>query len=294
MRLRVVSEKQVIADEGVLGLGFADLDRAYGGWWSVGEYTGAFHLTCRHRHFGLERYGGGNPGAISVSSLDTSSHLFADSCPVIFSANSFLDQANDNLFKPRGLFCLVMSYRPDTVPLGDVAMQPVDTSNAALKWLNPPTSSFQMHKGNFRASSGISRGEIELAETAPLVYEDTGYVEIGRMESGEGKGDEGGEGREGKGSSAFKRHRKVAAAYFDKRAQAKYVSYIRTFHSFISSAHLHNLRAHSHSLFLASFRPTNTPTPPSRPIPRPNSRPNTAIRPIRPLLLAMLDARRRS
>ena len=74
-----------------------------------------------------------------------------------------------------------MSYRSDAVPTGDVAMQPVDTSKAVLKWLNPPTSSFRLLKGNFRVWRGITRGEVELAETAPLVYEDTGYVEIGRM-----------------------------------------------------------------------------------------------------------------
>ena len=118
-----------------------------------------------------------------------------------------------------------MSYRPEAVPTGDVAMEPVDTSKAALKWLKPPTSSFKLQASSFRASSGTTRGEIELPETAPLVYPDTGYAEIGKTKTVDAKDDEGGGyEKEAKRSSTFAQHKKVAAAYFDKRAQAKYVS----------------------------------------------------------------------
>ena len=118
-----------------------------------------------------------------------------------------------------------MSYRPEAVPTGDVAMEPVDTSKAALKWLKPPTSSFKLHASSFRASSGITRGEIELPETGPLVYPDTGYAEIGKMKSVEEQKDDegGGNEKETKRSGTFAQHKKVAAAYFDKRARAKYV-----------------------------------------------------------------------
>lgn len=104
-----------------------------------------------------------------------------------------------------------MCFRPDDVPKGEVALEPVDTSAVALKWLSPPTSSFRMYASNFRGFSGTTHGELEMPETAPLIYPDTGYVEIGKK-----KNDKHGDGSFSK--------RKVAAAYFDKRAQAKYAS----------------------------------------------------------------------
>lgn len=105
-----------------------------------------------------------------------------------------------------------MSFRPDDVPKGDVAMESVDISKLALKWLSPPPSSFRAQAKNFRDSSGKTHGELEMPETAPLIYPDTGYAEIGKRTKDEDK------------PSSFSK-RKVAAAYFDKRAQAKYVSF---------------------------------------------------------------------
>ena len=105
-----------------------------------------------------------------------------------------------------------MSFRPNDVPKGDVRVASVDTSGIALKWLNPPESSIKMKTGNLRASSGVTHGEHELPETAPLIYPDTGYVEISKP-----KNDESTRG-------SLSSSRKVAAAYFDKRAQTKYVS----------------------------------------------------------------------
>ena len=90
-------------------------------------------------------------------------------------------------------------------------MASVDTSDVALKWLNPSTSSVKMHASNLRTSSGTTHGEMEMPETAPLIYADTGYAELSKPKSEE----------ETRGS--FSSSRKVAAAYFDKRAQAKYV-----------------------------------------------------------------------
>lgn len=106
-----------------------------------------------------------------------------------------------------------MSFRPYDVPKGDVSMAPVDTSNAALKWLSPSTLSVRIHASSFRTSSGTTHGEIEMPETAPLIYADTGYAELSKPKSQEEK--------RGSVSSS----RKVAAAYFDKRAQAKYVRF---------------------------------------------------------------------
>lgn len=163
-----------------------------------------------------------------------------------------------------------MSFRPEVVPAGDVAMESVDTSKVALKWLNPPTSSFRMYASNFRGFSGTTRGEIELPKTAPLVYPDTGYIEIGKTKSVESQNGIGnGEAKR----SAFSQHKKVAAAYFDKRAQAKYVS-VREKFELQSAVTLH--------LPLYDVRHTNIPTLRWQVKPLHNLPPDTVIRPILP------------
>ncbi len=208
-------------------LGLPHPERDHGGGWSIGNYSRAFLYARRNRHLSLERNSRGAPETIPVSPSILSCMCLARVLTRIDPrTNSFLDQANEKLFKPRGLYCLVMSYRPEAVPTGDVAMEPVDTSKAALKWLTPPTSSFKMYAGNFKNSSGTTRGEIELPETAPLVYPDTGYAEVGKARTPDPQNSETvSKDREGK-RSVFSQNKKVAAAYFDKRAQAKYVSVI--------------------------------------------------------------------
>lgn len=120
-----------------------------------------------------------------------------------------------------------MAFRPEAVPKGDVAMEPVDTSKAALKWLNnPPTSTFKTYTNSLRNSSDTTRGEIELPETAPLIYPDTGYSEISKTKNSPEQLRQNGKATTGDGKrSAFAQHKKVAENYFDKRAQAKYVSW---------------------------------------------------------------------
>ena len=158
-----------------------------------------------------------------------------------------------------------MSFRPEVVPAGDVAMESVNTSKVALKWLNPPTSSFRVDASSFRGFSGTTRGEIELPKTAPLIYPDTGYTEIGKTKSVESQNGIGnGEAKR----SASSQQKKVAAAYFDKRAQAKYVS-IRGKLELQSAVTL--------DLPFCDVRHTNIPTPRWQVKPLHNSPPDTVI-----------------
>lgn len=101
-----------------------------------------------------------------------------------------------------------MSFRPNVVPKGDVAVEAVDTSKVALKWLNGPSSSF---KTNFKNSSGTTNGEHEMPEPAALIYPDVVHTKIRKDQKNDTQ------------SISYSK-RKVAAGYFDKRAQAKYVS----------------------------------------------------------------------
>jgi len=114
-----------------------------------------------------------------------------------------------------------MSLRPDDTPKdkNNVGIQAVDTSSTALKWLDPDKTTFFAAK--LRDSSGTTHGEAEMPETAPLIYPDTGYSELGRIKS-----------HSGQKIGEFSTYQKVVENYFDKRAQAKYVSFV--FHSSIA------------------------------------------------------------
>lgn len=129
-----------------------------------------------------------------------------------YRTNAYLDVANEKLFKPRGLDCLIMSFRPGAVPEGAVAVEAVDTSKHAMKWLDGPSQS--TFKTNYRNSSGTTNGELELPQGAALVVPEPD-AKLDRSQS-EKKGS-------GKNGAAYSK-RKVAANYFDKRAQAAYVS----------------------------------------------------------------------
>ena len=104
-----------------------------------------------------------------------------------------------------------MSLRPNDMPKDNVGIEPVDTSSAALKWLDPNKASF---RAKFRNSSGTTHGEQEMPETAPLIYPDTGYSELGRDKSNKGHK-----------ITEFSTYQQVVENYFDKRAQAKYVRF---------------------------------------------------------------------
>ena len=109
-----------------------------------------------------------------------------------------------------------MSFRPNDIPKEEVAVEDVDTSKDVLKWLTPPASGARANASKFRKSSGMTRGEDALPESAPLIYPDTGYVEVANREEED-------DDNKNEGKKTGYSRRKVAQNYFDKRAQAKYV-----------------------------------------------------------------------
>ncbi|KAM0425049.1 hypothetical protein ACHAPT_009608 [Fusarium lateritium] len=78
--------------------------------------------------------------------------------------NAFLDKANNDFFRPRGLYCLIMTYSPDTDKPHEVA----EMSSTIAASLNPSTG--QKIYGKLRESRGKTYGEVELPEAAPLVF----------------------------------------------------------------------------------------------------------------------------
>ena len=120
--------------------------------------------------------------------------------------NSFLDQMNDNYFRPRGLFCMVMKYDPNE----KASHERVDISSTVVKTLSSSDSRTRSQMKNFKAASGKTYGEIEMAEAAPLIFPNLDRVD---------DVDE-----NGKSKSGFKKTGEFLANYYDKRAQVKYVS----------------------------------------------------------------------
>ncbi|KAL3472488.1 hypothetical protein BJX99DRAFT_262271 [Aspergillus californicus] len=117
-------------------------------------------------------------------------------------ANTFLEMVNRDLFMPRGLFALVIAFKPEDStrqgPLGTVAgsakktlfkKEKVDLNQAAIKWSNPDPnrSSFGRRLDNIRVQSGETNSEIELPEVASLIYPDLDRVAADLCEEGQEK-----------------------------------------------------------------------------------------------------------
>ncbi|ORY00319.1 hypothetical protein BCR34DRAFT_494705, partial [Clohesyomyces aquaticus] len=113
--------------------------------------------------------------------------------------NNYLDQMNEKLFRPHGLFCLLMTYKPDAQSSGE----PIMTASIISKTITPSDSKFKEQMKNFKLTSGKSQGEIELPEAAPLVYP---ALEAALEEK----------------SNAFVSSSKFVANYMDRRRAAEY------------------------------------------------------------------------
>ncbi|KAK9357943.1 hypothetical protein V1504DRAFT_397936 [Lipomyces starkeyi] len=118
--------------------------------------------------------------------------------------NSFLDKMNNEFFMPRGLFCLIMTYKPDRSTPHEI----VDISQTVRQTLAPASSTATEHLKKIRPSSGKTYGEVELPESAPLIF-----PALDSLASDNGQG-----------HNKFKRSQKFIANYFDRRAQATYTA----------------------------------------------------------------------
>ena len=108
---------------------------------------------------------------------------------------------NDKLFKPHGLYCMIMTFKPDQQSSGE----PMDITQNILKATTPARSGFQGQIDKLHTSSGKTRGEMELPESAELIF-----PAIDAMP-------------EGQKANAIKKSGNFISDYNDRRAQAKYV-----------------------------------------------------------------------
>jgi len=115
---------------------------------------------------------------------------------------------NEEFFKPHGLYCLIMTYNPDS----SKSHEQVDITKTVATSTTKPASGMRQQFNNFRISSGETYGELELPEAAALIYPDLEAVASDRSAEGIKK------------QNMLKSSQKFIADYFDRRAQAEYAA----------------------------------------------------------------------
>ncbi|KAB8290187.1 hypothetical protein EYC80_011056 [Monilinia laxa] len=120
--------------------------------------------------------------------------------------NTFLDRINNEFFMPRGLYCLMLTYKPES----STTHASVDISKAIASFVDDTTTGFKKTLKNIKISSGTTYGELEMPEAAPLIFPKLDQIaEVGASDNTQ-------KGNKLKDSGKF------VTDYFDRRAQAKY------------------------------------------------------------------------
>lgn len=115
---------------------------------------------------------------------------------------------NEKLFKPRGLYALVMGFDPEatqTVSFGQIDLTTQRIAKYDLQGVQQ--SKWKQFGMSMRQSSGTTHGEMEMPECAPLIFPSVDAA-AGDKEK----------------LNKMKRTGKWLENYFDKQGQARYVS----------------------------------------------------------------------
>lgn len=116
--------------------------------------------------------------------------------------NKYLDCFNDGFFKPRGLYCMIVKYKPDDMnELGGLVDIKKNITETVAKRDDPERSQWR----NLRDSAASTTSQdAELPEFAPLVFPFFDKANAGEKES------------------ALKHFRRFRAEYQDRQVQAKF------------------------------------------------------------------------
>lgn len=132
-----------------------------------------------------------------------------------YRTNTFLDKMNASLFQPRGLYAMIMTFKPESPNERYFNTNINDATSIALtKSISPPTSSLNASMRNIRLSSGVTKGEMSLPESAPLIYPalDAAAADVASTDQALSE----------KKQNALKSSGGFLADYLDRRAQAEY------------------------------------------------------------------------
>ncbi|KAM3424165.1 hypothetical protein BST61_g11292 [Cercospora zeina] len=138
--------------------------------------------------------------SFAVSAAIQVATVVASETQTRYKTNSFLDRANKLFFQPRGLYCMVMTWNPES----DQIEQPSDLSGVVSSSVNDHSK--------FRGSDGKSFGEGMFPEVAPLIFPELDELQhrIGTAASGT--------------KEKLKREQAFVNDYLDRRSRAKYAA----------------------------------------------------------------------
>jgi hypothetical protein len=144
-----------------------------------------------------------NVTSILVSMAITAATTAAMEVQGRYKTNRFLDKVNKDFFMPKGLFCLVLTWNPETSD----ARTAVDFEGMAAKVMENDRNPL----ASLRKSNGKTYGEFQWPETAPLIYPGLDDLAVGPDEGTQAK------------KSSLQKKRRFVEDYMDRRAQAKFV-----------------------------------------------------------------------
>ncbi|KAL4891405.1 hypothetical protein BDV59DRAFT_69615 [Aspergillus ambiguus] len=122
-------------------------------------------------------------------------------------SNIFFDRINEEFFRPRGLYCLVMTWKPELS--GTIASFDLNSAIATCKEHDGSRMPKKM-KRLFRSSDGKTCGELPFPETAPLLFPDLEELGSHRNEMGASM-------------NKIKGRREFVEDYWDRRSRAKFI-----------------------------------------------------------------------
>ncbi|KAF6231305.1 hypothetical protein HO173_010448 [Letharia columbiana] len=118
--------------------------------------------------------------------------------------NNFLDEMNTHFFRPRGLYAMLVTYKPSRHLWSSA---PMDISHDVSKALGTDTLGSKL-KNDLKFTSGKTHTEPELPEAAPLIFP---HLDAAADEE-----------EAGKKPNAFKKSGRFIGEYMDRRANATY------------------------------------------------------------------------
>ncbi|KIV78824.1 hypothetical protein PV11_06434 [Exophiala sideris] len=140
--------------------------------------------------------------------------------------NNYLDKANEELFHPKNLHCMIMTFKPEAQSnvILDFNLNSGVFSNAQTalkKWSSTATTSERKPSSKLRTSDGTTRGELELPQAAQLIFPNPSNQDESTSPEGS---DEASDGRPPaqRRESSWKSTRKFVSEYKDRRAQADF------------------------------------------------------------------------
>jgi hypothetical protein len=144
-------------------------------------------------------------------------------------SNGFLDLVNEKLFKPRGLYALVMAFDPAGTPkIEERSVSLAETITKVDRPQDPEASKFSMESmkhslQSIRIKSGTTKGEFEMPEAAALVFPqiDAALEDLGNQAAAQST-EKKDQAMATKIKTKFTRAGAFVADYADRRAQADY------------------------------------------------------------------------